>query len=294
MGLTGPVVRCVLDARATLGESPVWDPTAQALYWVDIRAPAVHRYAPAGGATRTWPMPAEIGSLALRQGGGALVALRGGIACLDLETGALAPLCAPEADRPANRFNDGKCDRRGRFWVGSMSTVGREPAGALYRIDPGGAWHRMADGITVPNSLAWSPDDRTMYFADTPHRVIWTYRHDPATGTLGERRVFAEVPAGAGYPDGSTVDADGFLWNAHFDGWRLTRYAPDGRVDRVVPLPVQRPTCCAFGGPGLDVLYVTSARTRLTEAELARGPLAGGLLALEPGVRGLPEPRFAG
>jgi sugar lactone lactonase YvrE len=175
-----------------------------------------------------------------------------------------------------------------------MSTVAREPAGALYRTDPGGRWQRMVDGITVPNSLAWSPDDRTMYFADTPHRVIWAYPFDAETGALGARRPFAEVPEGAGYPDGSTVDADGCLWNAHFDGWRLTRYAPDGRVDRVVPLPVQRPTSCAFGGPGLGVLYVTSARARLTEAELARGPLAGGLLALEPGPRGLPEPRFAG
>jgi sugar lactone lactonase YvrE len=287
-------VACVVSARALLGEGPVWDAAAQALWWVDIRGPAVHRYEPRTGAARQWPMPEEVGSLALRRDGTLLLALRSGFAFFDPATGAIERVGNPEPDQPDNRLNDGKCDRRGRFWVGSMHVSGRQPTGALYRLDPDRAWHRMATGITVPNSLAFAPDDRTLYFADTPSREIAAYAFDAARGTLGARRVFATVPEGAGYPDGSTVDAEGYLWSAHWDGGRLTRYAPDGRVDRVIELPVSRPTCPAFGGERLDVLYVTTASIRLDPAERARQPWAGGLLALDVGVRGLPEPRFGG
>jgi len=289
-------VACVVPAHALLGEGPVWDPGEQALWWVDIRRPSVHRYVPQTGAAEAWPMPEEVGSLALRRdrGLGLLVALRSGFAFFDPATGAVDRRGGPEPDQPDNRLNDGKCDRRGRFWVGSMHVSGRQPTGALYRLDPDLAWQRVLDGITVPNSLAFAPDDRTLYFADTPSRRIVAYEFDLDRGTLGSSRIFATVPEDAGYPDGSTVDAQGFLWNAHWDGGRLTRYAPDGRVDRVVPLPVARPTCCAFGGPALDVLYVTTASIRLGEADLARQPWAGGLLALDVGVRGLPEPRFGG
>jgi sugar lactone lactonase YvrE len=285
---------CVLDARARLGEGPVWDAREQALYWVDIRAPALHRFDPETGATRAWPMPEAIGAAALREAGGALVALRSGLHRLDLETGSLELVCAPEPDRADNRLNDGRCDRQGRFWVGSMNDQSRVPTGALYRADADGRCHRVLDGITVPNGLAWSPDGRVMYFADTPTRTIWAFDFDPVAGIPSRRRVFATVPDGAGYPDGATVDADGFLWSANWDGWQVTRYAPDGRPDRIVRLPVQRPTSCAFGGTALDVLYVTSAATRLTPEELARGPLAGGVFVVKAGVRGLPEPRFGG
>lgn len=289
-------VTCVVPARALLGESPVWDAREQALWWVDIRQPAVHRYVPATGATDAWPMAEEVGSLALRRDGGLglLLALRSGFAFFDPATGALERVCCPEPDQPDNRLNDGKCDRRGRFWVGSMHVSGRQPTGALYRLDPDLAWQGVLDGITVPNSLAFAPDDQTLYFADTPTRRIMAYAFDLERGALGASRVFATLAEDAGYPDGSTMDAEGFLWNAHWDGGRLTRYAPDGRVDRVVELPVARPTCCAFGGPALDVLYVTTASIRLSEADLARQPWAGGLLALDVGVRGLPEPRFDG
>jgi L-arabinonolactonase len=239
-------------------------------------------------------MPEAIGSFALREAGGALVALRSGLHLLDLRSGALDLFCAVEPDRPDNRLNDGRCDRRGRFWVGSMHDRLRAPTGALYRVDPDRTSQRVLDGITVPNSLSWSPDGRVMYFSDTRSREILAYDFDTATGRPGARRVFARVPDDGGYPDGATVDAEGFLWSAHWDGWRVTRYAPDGRVDRVIELPVQRPTSCAFGGERLDVLYVTSASTRLTPTELARGPGAGGLFAVEVGVRGLLESRFAG
>jgi L-arabinonolactonase len=285
---------CALESQARLGESPVWCPVEQCLWWVDSRGPALHRFEPATGRARTWPLPEDTGSLALRAQGGVLLALRASVALLDLETGALTRLSGPGADRPDTRFNDGKCDRRGRFWVGTMSLGARTPVGALFRLEPDFRWHRLLEGITVSNGLAWSPDDRTLYFTDTPARVIWAFDFDLERGRLGRRRLFATVPEGAGYPDGATVDAEGCLWSAHFDGWRVTRYAPDGRVDRVVPLPVQRPTSCAFGGRALDVLYVTTARLRLDPEGLRRQPLAGALLALDVGVRGLPEARFAG
>jgi len=293
-----PEVRCVVRGPALLGEGPVWCPVEQCLWWVDIPGSTLHRYEPSSGWTGSWPMPQHAGSLALREAGGVLVALRSAVGLLDPATSALSLLDAPESDRPETRFNDGKCDRQGRFWVGTMRTEGepaaRQAEGALYRLDPDFRWHRVLDDITVPNGLAWSPDGETMYFADSPRRTIWAFPFDPATGALGPRRVFATVPEAAGFPDGATVDAAGYLWSAHFDGWRLTRYAPDGRVDRVVPLPVQRPTSCAFGGPDLDVLYVTSASMRLGFWARRAQPAAGGLLALAPGVRGLPEPRFAG
>jgi sugar lactone lactonase YvrE len=222
------------------------------------------------------------------------VALRSGLHLLDFTGGGLERVCAPEPDRPENRLNDGRCDRQGRFWVGSMHDRGGSPTGSLYRIDPDHRSHRVRDGITVPNGLAWSPDGRVMYFTDTPSRTILAYDFDGDTGMPGASRVFARVPDGAGYPDGATVDAEGFLWSAHWDGWRVTRYAPDGRVDRVLELPVQRPTSCAFGGDRLDVLYVTSASNGLAPEDLARGPRAGGLFAGEVGVCGLPEPRYQG
>jgi sugar lactone lactonase YvrE len=199
------------------------------------------------------------------------------------------------ADLPSGlRCNDGKCDRAGRFWVGTMHDAERQPLGALYRLDGDKRLHVMAGRITVPNSLAWSPDNRVMYHADSPERTIYAYDFDPATGALGPRRVFARTEPPHGYPDGSTVDAEGFLWNAEYAGSRLVRYAPDGRIDRTVAMPVSCPTSCAFGGPRLDLLYVTSSRQRMTTEQIEKEPMAGGLFALEVGVKGLPEPRFAG
>ncbi len=289
----GPVaaVEVVGDGRARLGEGPVWDDRAGALYWVDIRAPALHRYEPGSGAIRTWPMPAAIGSVALHEPAGLLVALRSGLHLFDPDTGALDLLPGTGPLSPPLRYNDGRCDPGGRFWVGSMHERGREPVGALHCLAPGRRWRRVRDGLAVPNGLGWSPDGRTMYFTDTPTRTILAFAADPETGALGPGRVFAVVPEEAGYPDGATVDGEGGLWSAHWDGWRITRYAPDGRVDRVVWLPVQRPTSCAFGGSALDALYVTSARAGLDDEALREGPLAGAVLVVHPGARGRPEPR---
>jgi sugar lactone lactonase YvrE len=284
----------VLDARALLGESPVWCPADKVLYWVDIKRPAMHCFDPAKGSCRTWPMMEEIGSMALRREGGAVVALRSGFAFVDLDSGEVRKLHNPIPNESDVRFNDGRCDRRGRFWAGTLHEKRQAGAAVLYRLDPDGVWHKMMGAITVSNGLAWSPDDRTMYFADSYAKTIFSFDFDPDGGAPRNRRIFAEVVRGCGVPDGATVDAEGFLWSANFDGWCITRFAPDGRVDRVVRMPVQRPTSCAFGGDGLDILYVTSAARDLTDEQSTEGSFAGGLFALDVGVKGLPEPRFAG
>jgi sugar lactone lactonase YvrE len=287
-------VRCVLPARALLGEGPLWDVGEGVLYWVDIKGQSVHRFDPATGRDAQWPVPETVGALARRAAGGLVLALRSGFHFLDLDTGAIRPVARPELERAENRFNDGKPDRRGRFWAGSMHDPEVAPTGALYRLDPDGTCHRMVDGFVCPNALCWSPDGRTMYHADTPQRVVWAWDSDPDRGEIANRRVFARISPDDGAPDGATVDAEGFVWLAHWGGWQLTRHDPTGRTERVIRLPVQCPTCPAFGGPDLDVLYVTSATVGLSPAELAAQPCAGGILALDPGVRGLAEARFPG
>jgi sugar lactone lactonase YvrE len=276
-----------------LGEGPIWDVREQALYWVDIRKPAVQRYDWATRTVKSWSMPEMVGSLAVREKGGLVVALKSQIAFFDLATGALDRIASPEVGREAMRFNDGKCDRQGRFWAGTMNDVTRDPEGTLYRLDPVRGCVSMERGIRIPNSLAWSVDSRTLYFADSPLRTIFSYPFDPATGEIGAPLSFATVEAPA-IPDGATIDAEGCLWSAHYDGWRVVRFMPDGRIDRVIDLPVQRPTSCQFGGPDLSVLFVTTARQKLTPQELATQPLAGALLALDVGVRGMAEARYVG
>ena len=276
-----------------LGEGPVWDVRSQALYWVDIRRPAVQRYDWRERRVTSWPMPEMVGSLAVREAGGLLLALKSRIAFFDPVTSAIYPVAAPEAGRDNMRFNDGKCDRQGRFWAGTMNDLTRDPEGALYRLDPARGCVAMDRGIRIPNSLAWSVDSRTLYFADSPLRTIFTYPFDPATGDIGQRRTFVTVEPPA-IPDGATVDAEGCLWCAHYDGWRIVRFTPNGRIDRVINLPVQRPTSCQFGGPDLNVLFVTTASQKLTPEELAKQPLAGALLTLDVGVKGVREARYAG
>lgn len=284
-------VSCALETKALLGEGPVWSVREQALYWVDIRAPALHRLDPATGVDQAWPMPSPVSALTLLQGGGLLVALADGLWRFDADTGALDRRVAVEADVATSRLNDGRCDRQGRFWVGSMDRSTPGSRGSLYRYDLDGSLHSVLDGIEIPNGLAFSPDGGTLYFCDSPTLCLRAYRLSPDTGALSECRPFAQCEP-PGVPDGAVVDEEGCLWVAHFDGGRLTRFRPDGRVDRIVPLPVSRPTSCCFGGADLGTLFVTSARVNLDTATLRRTPLAGSVLALRPGVRGLAEPLF--
>ena len=289
--LNAPALR-VGSQRDVLGECPLWDERTGTLWWIDIRAPAVRRLDPPSGEVRSWPLPELVGSIALTTDPSLLlVALSTRIALFDPATNRLQTLAESGFTNPDHRFNDGRCDRQGRFWVGSMNNITRAPEGRLYRFDRAGSLQEVAAGICIPNSLAFSPDGRTLYFADSLQHRIDAYAYAPESGRLGSRRVLAHIAPPA-FPDGSCIDADGFLWNAEFHGGRLARHAPDGRLDRIVDLPVQRPTCCTFGGPDFRTLYVTSTSQRMTAAELDAEPLAGALLALDVGVRGLPEPRF--
>ncbi len=287
-------VACVAHTEDVLGEVPIWCPIDQALYWIDVFKPAINRLVPATGQLTRWTPPEKLGSFALRERGGLLLAARSGLAFYDPVGGDFESVLDPEPDLPDNLLNDGKCDRKGRFWVGSMDRALDNPTGRLHRFDPDRSCRNFERDIWIPNSIAWSPDDRCMYFADTRRQLIYAYDFDLEAGEIADRRVFASTEDQPGDPDGSTVDREGFLWNAQWDGSRLVRYAPDGRVDRVVELPVSRPTSCAFGGAELDILYVTTATFRLGDEARAEQPFAGGLLAIDPGVRGLPEPRFAG
>ncbi len=275
-----------------LGECPLWDERERMLWWVDSRWPALKRFDPATGAVMMQVLPEVVGSIAFREQGGLLAATKSGLHVLDGSGGALEPRANPEAHLPENRFNDGRCDRAGRFWAGTMCDARRDPTGSLYRFDADFECTRLRNAIIIPNGLAFSPDNRTMYFADTNRHTIWAWDYDLASGAATHERVFADT--GEGRPDGSCVDADGGLWNAQYGGGRLVRYTPTGKVDRVVEVPVANPTCCAFGGDDLGTLYVTTATQRLSPEELAHQPLAGSLLALRPGVKGLPEGRFAG
>ena len=285
---------CAVDCKNVLGEGAVWCPLERLLWWVDISGPSLWRLDPCTARVDHWPLPKPPGSFALRKNGGFLFAFRNGFATLAEPGGELQWLEPPGLALGDERFNDGKVDRAGRFWAGTLDRKLGSAIGQLYRVEPGLRVTAMDRGFTISNGIGWSPDDRTMYFTDTPSRRIYRYDFDPATGAIANRRVFIEAEPGHGGPDGMTVDAEGYVWSAQFDRWSIHRYAPDGRLDRAVRMPVRRPTTCMFGGPELATLYVTSARMDLADDALAGQPQAGGVFALEPGVRGLPEPRFAG
>jgi sugar lactone lactonase YvrE len=278
--------------RHTLGEGPWWSVMEQRLYWVDILKRAVYRAAIDASDQRVWQMPSEVGCVVPRLSGGAIAVLCDGLYDLNLESGRVSTLLRLEADLPGQRFNDGKCDRQGRLWFGSMHVMEQEPVGALYRYDPDGSCVKVYDGITTSNGLGWSPDSRLMYHTDSMARRITVADYDAGTGMPSGRRTFAITEPGFN-PDGLTVDADGYVWSAVWNGARVRRYAPDGRIDREVTMPVWRPTSCMFAGPGLQYLVVTSAswETRPTTADPS---LAGATFVLNVGVKGLEEAPFAG
>lgn len=283
-----------------LGECPVWCPQEQVLYWIDIPAGNLHRFDPASGQTLTRNVPHEIGSFALREGGGFVMALENGFHFFDWDGGLGEFLGDPEADTPEHRFNDGRTDPDGRFWAGTMRRD-QDPsfrASALYRLGTDHAVTRQMGGFIVYNGMAFSPDGNTVYFSDSNRavRTIWKAPFDRTDGVIGARTVLADTHGLPGRPDGAAVDAEGCYWIALNEGWCLGRFTPDGRLDRLVAVPVEKPSMCAFGGPRLDELYVTSIRPdNRPEEELQRWhSRAGGLFVLSPGVQGLPEPRYRG
>lgn len=287
-------VEVAVKGRDLLGECPLWDERTRTLWWVDIVGLMLKQFLPSTGKILLHPTREPVGSFAFREKGGLVAAMKHGFYFLDPESGAREEIALPEASKPANRFNDGRCDRQGRFWAGTMNDAKRQPDGALYRLSPEGRCERKRDRVIIPNSLAWSPDGRTMYFADSVRDLIWRFDYDPQSGEFSNERVFVEGASNPGYPDGSCMDADGCLWNTEYGGSRVVRYTPAGKVDRAIELPVRNPTCCCFGGERLDTLYITSASQNMKKEDLADQPLAGSVFAVNPGVRGLPESRFAG
>jgi sugar lactone lactonase YvrE len=290
-------VDLVLDAQARVAEGPVWDDATGTLVWVDIMSHAVHRYDPSTGQDHAIDVGQPVGAAVLRRAGSGLVlALRDGFGLLDEASGQVQLLAAVEADVPANRMNDGKCDPGGRFWAGTMpySPTPNSAAGALYRLDPDLRVTQMVSGVTLSNGLGWSPDSRHMYYIDSMTQGMDVFDFAPDDGRISNRRRLITIPPDEGLPDGMTVDAEGGLWMALHGSGTIRRYTPDGRLDRVVRVPPKMVTCCAFGGPDLTDLYITTMTLGLSEAERRAQPLAGALFRCRPGMRGLPAHRFAG
>lgn len=288
-------IECLVEAKNILGEGPIWHPGEAALYWCDNLRPAIQRYDPQTGEVREWPMPEEVGSIVFRAQGGLVAGMKSGFSFIDLDAGAIERVVDPEPHLPGNRMNDGKCDRRGRYWCSTMDAALAAPVAALYRFDPDRSCHKMDEGFIVGNGMAWSPDDRTMYFADSRAEAVYAYDFDIANGTIENRRVFISTAAIPARVDGATVDAEGFYWCAHIHGGAIARYDPAGRLARTIELPVRHPTMCTFGGENLDILFVTSATRFLAPGEAETQPLAGALFAIHgAGAQGIAEPFFAG
>ncbi|MDX2040629.1 MAG: SMP-30/gluconolactonase/LRE family protein [Acidobacteriota bacterium] len=284
-----------LDAKVLLGEGPWWNARTQQLYWVDIEGNAFHVFDPTTGYNRKIDVGQMIGCCVGRKSGGVVLALQNGFYALDLETEKLTPLVDPESHLPENRFNDGKCDSRGRLWAGTTRVQHDESAGFLYRLDADLTVNRKLDDVWISNGLAWSLDDKTMYYIDSPTSEIVAFDFDARSGEIANERLVIEIPEGGGSPDGMTIDEEGMLWVALWDGWRVIRVNPErGEIIDEVRLPVARPTSCVFGGANLDELYITTASTRMPAEELAKQPLAGGIFRCKPGVRGVPAHEFAG
>ena len=273
----------------------MWNVAEQRLYWVDAFAPAIRRLDPATGAVKTFPMPADIGSFVFARDGTLVGGMRTGFNRIDLARGTVAPIADPVARDPRLMLNDGKCDRRGRYWCGSVHSdfIGRQAE--LFRLDPDLTFQRMDGDFTVGNGIAFSPDDRRMYFADTRSEVVWVYDLDIETGALSNRRLFLSTADIEGRVDGATVDRDGNYWCALIHGAAIACFSPAGRMIERIPVPARQPTMVTFGGPDLDVLFVTSATKMLAPEERPAWPDAGKLFRIDGvGARGLPEPLFAG
>jgi sugar lactone lactonase YvrE len=283
-----------LEAAAELGESPIWNQRTGELVWVDIVAGHIHFFEPSTGNDRIIEVGQPVGAVGLRRSGGLVLAVRDGFALLGPSDERPRLVAAVEMENAAHRMNDGACDARGRFWAGTMQFDSGGPTGSLYRLDPDGAVDRMLTGVTTSNGIDWSLDGRTMYYIDSATRGVDAFAFEVESGAISARKRVVEVEGGVGVPDGLTVDSDGFLWVALWGGGQVRRYAPDGRLALTVNLPVSQVTSCAFGGPDLRTLYVTSACTGLDAAALRKEPLAGSVFAIQTDVVGCYPGEFGG
>ncbi len=286
----------VLDTQSVLGEGPLWDVADQRLWWVDIEAGLVHCFDPHSGANETYEIGQRVGTVVRRDRGGLILAIENGIAAFDPATGQLDILCDPEADKPANRFNDGKCDPAGRLWVGTMNGHDEsQPDGALYCLHTDGQIVRHFEGVTVSNGIVWTADATTMYYIDSPTRRVDAFDYEQASGRISNRRTAVEIPAGMGFPDGMAVDSADMIWVALWDGWGVARFDPlTGELLQRVDVPAAQVTACAFGGPRLDDLFITTSRRGIEDDALAKQPHAGGLFHFHSNVTGVCSPRYGG
>jgi len=287
----------VLPHRCLLGEGPVWDARRKSISWIDILNRQIHEYAVITGKHHTITLEQMVGAIALCQDENwILAALQDGIYQLNRSGTEIKLLCDPEAQSPGNRFNDGKCDPAGRFWVGSLSLTEQPGAGNLYRVEIDGSYRSQVQGTTISNGMAWSPEGRTFYYIDTPTRQVMAYDYHADSGVISNPRVALMIPEAEGYPDGMTIDEHGMLWIAHWDGWQVARWDPHtGKKLLSIRLPVARITSCTFGGDDLNDLYITSASKELPEKEKANQPLAGSLFVVKDcGFKGMETIPFAG
>ncbi|WP_193165252.1 SMP-30/gluconolactonase/LRE family protein [Microbulbifer hainanensis] len=284
----------VIEVKNTLGEGVQWNAQDQSVWWTDIQESRLYRLQWPSRELEVFDMPERLCAFAFTDQADCIIAaFASGFALYDYRAGQILWQKVLLSADSGMRFNDGRIDRHGRFWAGTMVEVGSEDArAALYRLDPDGEVHCMADGIQISNGCSWSADDTRFYFADSPRRTIYSYDYDADSGAIGNRQVFARTLMNR-YPDGATVDAEGYLWSAQWRGARVERYAPNGRSAGVVPLPVSQATCVAFGGKDMDLLFVTSARDSLPEWTLGRERFAGGLFVFKTPFRGLADSRFA-
>ena len=283
------VIAISRDSRDTLGEGPIWSSSTNAVLWVDIFGQLVHRLALESGSITSWPVPERIGWIIEREGRDDFVAgLKTGFVQLSLDPFSIRPIGNPEPDRPQNRLNDAATDPAGRIWCGSKDDSDQLASGALYRLDPDLTWSRHDDGYLCTNGPAFSPDGKTIYHADTLQRTVFAFEVDDR-GELSGKREFLRFEEDWGYPDGMATDLSGGLWIAHWGGGRISRFHPDGRLDRSIPIPATNVTSLVFAGPALDRMFVTSAALGCED-----NPLAGALFEVAADVRGCPVRPFAG
>lgn len=283
----------ILDAKADLAEGPFWHPREAALYWVNIEAGEVHRFDPASGEDEVFDVGQPVGAAAPRARGGLILALRDGFGFLDGDSGALEMAVAVEADQPLTRMNDGKCDPSGRFWAGTMSSD-LTPGASLYCLKADLSVTKVLSDITISNGLGWPSDGRRMVYIDSMAHGIDAFDYHPEEPSLSNRRRLIDIPESRGLPDGMTLDADDHLWVAVWGSGTALRYTPAGQLTAVVELPARNVTSCAFGGPDLSDLYITTARLNLSDEQLRKEPHAGGLFRCRPRVKGLPAREFSG
>lgn len=291
--MTGQSARCVWPAGALLGEGPLWSARDNAVYWVDIKGQFVHRLSLADESRASWPMPERIGWIVERRDHPGFVAgFKSGFAFLTLDPLTITPIGNPDAAHPGNRLNDAKADDRGCIWAGSMDDGEVAASGSLFRLAPDLAWQTLDKGYRIANGPAFNADGGRMYHTDSALQRIYVF--DVKDGALSNKRVFLQLQAGQGSPDGMTVDAQDHLWVAHWGGARLSRFRPDATLDRAIALPASRITSCVFAGANLERLFVTSAAIGLNEAQRVAEPLAGSLFEVDPGCVGLPTRQFGG